>query len=232
VYLEEGEPDLSIRQYNKAYDMRKSFYIPDSQYEVLYRLAKVYRMQQMYGQMEQTLLSITADDRHFVETPTFQLKSQIESNYMRKGLDHVLMLYVFDDQFAASAHSTLGWYYYRTGRQSEAIRELLYSLISRTTEIVSFLHGQDVDYEYSNLTDMLALALKNKESAVFIAEADFFKDLYYLACATSTSGYPQSAATLWKLLASAPSAGSYQDLSKRQLKKSWTEPLLLAPLPQ
>ena len=232
VYLEEGETDLAIRQYNKAYDMRKSFYIPDAQYEALYKLAKVYKLQQQYGQMVQTLRAVISDDKHFNETPTFQLKSQIVGNYKEKGLDHVLMLYVFDDQFAASAHSTLGWYYYRTGQQADAIKELLFSLISRTTEVVSFLHGQDVDFEFSNLSDLLAAALKSKDAAAFIKEVDFFQDLYYLGCATYSSGLPQSAAVLWKMVAGTPAAGNYQDLAKRQLKKPWTEPVLMPEPPQ
>jgi tetratricopeptide (TPR) repeat protein len=232
IYLEEGEPDLAIKQYNNAYNMRKSFYIPDFQYQVLYKLARLYLARQMYGQMEQALLSIQSDDKHFAETQTFQLRTQIKKNFLEKGLDRVLMLYVFDDQFAAQAHSMLGWYYYRSGRQTQAIEELLFSLISRTTEIVVFLHERDAEYGFSSLADMLGLAMKDKNAVAFLKEIDFFKDVYYLACVTNTSGYPQTAATLWKLVSTYSIAGTYQDLAKRQLKSPWTDPILIAPVAQ
>jgi tetratricopeptide (TPR) repeat protein len=229
VYVEEGEPDLAIKQYQKAYGMRNYFYIPDSQYEVLYKLSRLYISQQSYGLMEQTLLTITAEDKHFIETDKFILRSQVQQNYLAKGLDRVLMLYVFDDQFAASAHSMLGWYAYRSGRYTQAIQELLFSLISRTSEIVAFLHERDADYNFTTLDDLLALATKSKDAVAFLKEVDFFKDLYYLACATHTSGYPQSAIVLWKKVAASTIAGDYQELAKRQLKSPSTEPLLLTP---
>jgi tetratricopeptide (TPR) repeat protein len=226
VYLEEGESALALAQYKKAYTMKSSLYIPDQQYEVLYKIANIYKMQQLYGQMEQTLLTITSDDKHFIETSTFQMKTQIKKNYLERGLDRVLMLYVFDDQFAAKAHSLLGWYYYRSGRQSQSLVELLYSLISRTTEIVTFLHDRDTDYEFSSLSTTLIDAAKNKEATAFLKEVDFFKDVYYLACTTYAGGYPQTALAIWKMIAQSTEAGTYQDLSKRQIKSPWIEPLL------
>ena len=43
VYREEGELDLARKQYEKAYNMRSSFYIPDSKYDVLYKLTKTLK---------------------------------------------------------------------------------------------------------------------------------------------------------------------------------------------
>jgi tetratricopeptide (TPR) repeat protein len=42
VYFEEGEFDLAAGQYQKAYNQRKGFYISDSQYDVLYKFARLY----------------------------------------------------------------------------------------------------------------------------------------------------------------------------------------------
>ena len=230
VYLEEGEVDLAIRQYDKAYNMRNAFYISESRFTVLLKLANLYLAQQSYGLMEQSLLSIIAEDKHFADTLTFKLRSQIEKNYLEKGLDRVFMLYVFDDQFAAPAHSLLGWYAYRSGRHTQAIDELLYSLISRTSEIVAFLHERDADFEYSSLVHLLTLVSKTSEAALFLKEIGFFKDLYYLAAATYASGYPQTASELWKVIAGYSAAGTYQDLSRKQLKTPWIEPLLSVPV--
>ena len=155
LYMEEGEAELAQRQYEKAYDLRKSFYIPDDQYAILYKLANLFELKQLYKRMEDTLNVIIADDKRFQETPNQRLRSQVEKNYLEKGLDRVLVLYTFDDSFAAPAHSKLGWFYYRTGRFSPATSQLLYSVIYRASEVQRYARERDVDQEFPDLATLL-----------------------------------------------------------------------------
>lgn len=111
VYLEEGETVLAQKQYEKAYDLRKSFYIPEDQYAILYKLANLFELQQLYKQMEDALSTIVAADKRFQETPNQRLRGQVEKNYLEKGLERVIELYRFDESFASAAHSKLGWFY-------------------------------------------------------------------------------------------------------------------------
>ena len=226
VYFEEGEFDLAANQYEKAYNQRKGFYISDSQYDVLYRIARLYESQELYKLMEDRLDAIVADDKHYVETPTSRLRTQIEKNYLDKGLDHVLLLYRFDPNFAVKAHSKLGWFYYRTGRFSQSMSHLLYSTIYGVSEINAFLRERDINYEFSSLQDVLTAVEKGAELQRFVADAELYKDLYYLAGATFAYGYPQHALDLWRLISRYKSAGTYQDLSRRQLRSPYIEPLI------
>jgi len=226
VYFEEGEFDLAAGQYQKAYNERKGFYISDSQYDILYKFARLHESQELYKLMEDDLSAIVADDKHFTETATSHLRTQIDKNYIDKGLDHVLLLYRFERSFAVRAHSKLGWFYYRTGRFPQSISQLLYSVIYDVSEINAFLQERDINYEFSSLQDVLTAVEKSSELQRFTNEVDFFKDLYYLAGSTFAAGYPQHALDLWGLLARYTSSGSYQDLSRRQVKSPRTEPLL------
>ncbi len=228
VYFEEGETDLALVQYKKAYDMRKSFYLPDMQYDVLYKLAHVYEGQGLYRLMEDRLTLIVADDRHFTETDTYKLRTQVEKLFREKGIDRTLTLYSFSDAFSASAHSKLGWFYYRTGRFGQAVSQLLFSVIYRVSAITGVLHDRDVDYGFSSLKDLLERIDTTADLRDYAARYDLYKDLYYLAGATFAEGYPEHSRLLWQLIASAQSSGSYRALAQKQLKTPWIEPLISA----
>ena len=226
VYQEEGELDLARKQYEKAYNMRSSFYIPDSKYDVLYKLARLFEDQDLFKLMEDRLNEIVADDKHFVETPTFQQKTQIERNFLEKGLDRVLMLYTFDDTFSTNAHSELGWFYYRTGRYSQAISHLLYAIIYRVSELKAYMQERDVEFQFSTLQDLLSASQQQRDASRYVTQEGLLKDLYYLAGSTFASGYPEHSRGIWKIIAESPMAGSYSNLSRRQLKAPFMEPLI------
>jgi len=226
VYLEEGEFDLARNQYEKAYNQRKAFSIDDSKYDALYRLAHLYEGQELYKLMEDRLLTIVADDKHFAETPNSRLRTQVEKNYFDRGIDHVLLLYSFSDAFASNAHSKLGWFYYRTGRFSQSISHLLYSVVNCVGQITSFLQERDVDFQFSTLQGLLSAVQKSKELSDYAHGVELYRDLYYLAGATFAAGYPQHSIDIWKLLSGFESAGPWQGLSLKQVKSPWIEPLL------
>ncbi len=226
IYREEGEIDLAIRHYIKAYNLRNSFYIPESKYDVLYKLSRIYEEQRFYRQMEDSLQTIVKDDKGFNQPATSHLKDQIESNYYTKGLDFVLRLYRFNNTFPEAAHSKLGWFYYKTGRFKNSVIHFLYSLIYKAGEASGHFASKDVDYQFTTLQDLLIFAESDKEVSLFINESDMYKDLYYLAGSVFSEGYPEHSSEIWKLLSGLRSAGKYSDLSRKQLKSPWIEPYL------
>jgi hypothetical protein len=228
IYRAEGEFGIAQAQYEKAYKNRRGFDVADAKYDVLYKLAYLFETQELYKQMEDRLGIIVSDDRHFAETTNSQLRTQVEKNYLRKGLDHALLLYSFSDAFALEAHAKLGWFYYRTGRYSPAVSHLLYATIGRVSQINAYLRDDDVDYQFTTLNDMLAKVNNHPELAEYVASGGLFKDLYYLAGATFATGYPAHAMTLWKLISGQAGAGAYQEMSRKQLRKPTLEPLLHA----
>jgi tetratricopeptide (TPR) repeat protein len=226
IYAEEGEPDLAIMQYEKAYSQRKSFIVPDMQYDVLEKLASLYESLEKYKPMEDELTLIIQDDARFAETPTYQLRSQVAKNFADKGIDRVLVLYTFDSSFAAPAHAKLGWFYYRTGRYEQAVSHLLYAVIYRAGQVVRYLRDRDIEYAYSTLGALLASIAGSRDLAGYATETDFYRTLYYLAASAYATGAIQSAQTVWQALAAAPAAGQWQALAQKQLKKPFLEPLL------
>jgi tetratricopeptide (TPR) repeat protein len=223
VYREEGEFQLAERQYTRAYNLRNALVIPDEKYDILNKWAGLYEDQELYSLMESKLLMIVAEDRW---NQGEQLPIQVERNYVDKGLDHVLALYRFDSRFATSAHSRLGWFYYRTGRYPQAVRHLLYAVILQVSEVADFLKQKDPDVAVTGLESFFASALRDAEVRAWFAESGLASDLYYLSASAWELGHPLRAQAVWKTLSSLKEAGKYADLSGRQLVKPFREPFL------
>ena len=226
VYFEEGELDLARQQYEKAYNLRSAFNIADSKYDVLYKLGGLYESQEMFRLMEDSLAKIVTDDKKYGDPASAYLKAQVERNYLERGIDHTLLLYQISVPFAQQAHSKLGWFYYRTGRFTQAISHLLYSVVYVTKDIEDYLHDQDVEFGFSSLSDLMTMVDRDKRAASYVSGSSYFKDIYYLAGSSFAAGYPTHATLLWKLLAASRSSGQYAQLAARQLKAPWTERLL------
>jgi tetratricopeptide (TPR) repeat protein len=225
VYREEGEFKLAEQQYARAFNLKNALLIPESKYNILYRWASLYEDQELYSLMESKLLLIVKDDRW---NTSEQLPVQVERNFVEKGLDHVLALYRFDSRFAVSAHSRLGWFYYRTGRYPQSVRHLLYAVILQVSEVADFLKQKDPDTVVSGLASFFSSVLRDPEASSWLETSSFVPDLYYLSGSAWELGHPLRAQPTWKILSTVKEAGKYAELSKRQLVKPFRE-LFLVP---
>jgi tetratricopeptide (TPR) repeat protein len=227
VYREEGELDLALAQYQKALNHRNTLQVAETRYDIQYRVASLYRDQELYKLMEDTLLAIAADDPNWGKGSGSRLRAQVGALYYSKGMDQVLRLYRFADSFAARAHAELGWFYYRTGRFPQAVWHLLYAVIPAASEVARWHRERDVEWEFTSFESLLRAASGPRELQEYAQSSGLFRNTYYLACATWASMYPKLATSLWRLLGQLESAGEYAELSRRQLKAPWVEPYLV-----
>jgi tetratricopeptide (TPR) repeat protein len=236
IYRAEGAYALAKRQYDKAWDRQAGFEIPEEKYTVLYRLAELAEMQNKYGDMESDLLRVLEEQPSAAGSQHEALQNAMKKTYLEKGLDQTFRLYRLERvSFAATAHSRLGWLFYRTGRfdsgSAGAIMHLLLALDIMVTEMMAELRRADPEYVYSTLEDFLGRAARRENVAQYIRESGFVEDLYYLAAATWAAGeYPSRAAAIWRILASGrldPAlVGDVADRARRQLQSPWVEPYL------
>jgi tetratricopeptide (TPR) repeat protein len=224
VYRAEGELDLALGQYEKAYNHRNSLVVPGQRYEILYRKAAIYRDQELYKLMEDTLVKILEDDTNWSGGKNARLRTQVEANFYARGIDQVLRLYRFKPSFASRAHSELGWFYYRTGRFPLAALHSLYGVIYAASEIAGFQRERDIEWEFDTLAALLGSVEGSRELTRFAVQSGLAKDMYYLAGSAWAAMYPKLATGLWSMLAKWGIAGEYAALSTRQLQKPWIEP--------
>jgi tetratricopeptide (TPR) repeat protein len=236
IYRAEGAYAMARQQDQKAWGQRGGFEIAEEKYTVLYRLAELAEMQEKYGDMESYLLRVLEDQPYFTGTQHEALRAAMKKTYLDKGLDQAFRLYRLEGvSFAATAHSRLGWLFYRTGRfdsgSSGAIMHLLFALDISVTEIVAELRRVDPEYAYTTLEDLFGKAATREDLVQYVRDSGFAENLYYLAAATWAAGeYPSRAAEIWRVLASGrldPAlVGDFADRARRQLKSPWVEPYL------
>ncbi|UCF99017.1 MAG: hypothetical protein JSV89_05630 [Spirochaetaceae bacterium] len=232
IYFREGAFALAKRQYQKAYDLRTGMEIAEEKYTVLYRLADLHEIQELYADMEGYLQQILADQPYFADEQYQNFQDAFISTYFDKGLDHLFKLYRMDGvAFAVPAHSKLGWFYYRTGRPS-AMLHGLFALDIMISEAVKELRRVQPGFVFTTLSAFLDASLERDNIRRYLIDGEFFKTLYYLATATYTASRPSSAESVWRLLATypletiGPNATAYAELSTRQLESPWIDPYI------
>jgi tetratricopeptide (TPR) repeat protein len=229
IFLFEGESDLAIAQYNKAYKLKNSFNIPAETYQVLYRLSKVYQEQENYRLMEDSLSLIVNEDTEFIQPASSLLTHQILSNYYEKGLDHILTIYHFHNYFARDAHSQLAWFYYKTGRFEQSVLHMLYAIILSVDHSFEYSSSRYIDFRFTSISDYFSSTRSDKDISLYFQNIDIYRDIYYLAGSTYAQGRPIIAFSVWRNLSIIGQNSKYSQLARDQMKSPWIEPYLQIP---
>jgi tetratricopeptide (TPR) repeat protein len=224
VFFFQGDYTLAEKQYLKSWEQRKALSVPDMQYDVLYRLARLYLIQKKYGKMEENLNLIIKSDGLYNETKRAGFRQQLVKLYTNKGFDEMFRLNRFEESFATSAHAQLAYFKYISWDFSIALDYALFGIIPLVTESMTEIRRFHPDYQYTTLTEFLRDGLFLDSVRSFLEDREFFKRLYYLAlisCENIT--VRDRGIELLKLLDATDAAGDYQRLAGLQLKKPWRE---------
>jgi len=147
IYEEEGEFLLAEEQYQKALQQKKYLYITDDEYEISYRLSRIYLNRQRWDDYETILLSIVNAD---LETDLSQIRQ--EHQYMtvlkEQGLDELFYLYRKDFRFSIRAFRELGIYYYKNSNYRSASIDLLYAVMGQVSASIQGILEVDPEFQY------------------------------------------------------------------------------------
>jgi len=233
IYFREGALALAEERLLRALAAAQRLRVPEDRFAIRYRLAEIYERQERYYDMEETLLAITGEQAEFSNAPQAQrFQDAFLRAYRSRGLDQLLRLYRLEGAaFALRAHARLGWFHYRTGRfEPSSILHSLAALDIMVTESVRELRLVDPTFEFRSLGQFLEVGLRRPNIRSFLRDGGFFGVAYHLAASTWAAGQRAQARELWRLLAGLrlePSLlGDFGELSRRQLRSPWVEPLL------
>ncbi len=226
VYFSQGDYAIAERQYLKAYDERQSFTVPEMQYDVLYRLARLYFNQKRYGKMEETLKSIVKDDQVFSGSgrERVRYRDALMKLFTNKGFDAMFLLNRLPETFSTTALSELAHYYYVSWNFTPALQYALFGIIPLVTEGMVEIRKTNLDYRFTTLADFLREALSNDDVRAYLEDRSFFQRLYYLALICyETIPVRDSGIRFLRLLAATDAAGEYRRLARLQLTKPFRE---------
>lgn len=233
VYFMQGDYPVAERQYRRAYDQRAAFGVPDMQYQVLYRLARLYRLDKRYGMMEKTFKEIIQGDPVMSgeERDRKNFRKNLMTLFRRKGFDATFLLNRINETFSTTALSDLAEYYYKSWNFEPALEPAVFGMIPLVTEGMLQIRRHIPDYRFTTLEDFLKTALSRGTVSDYLAERDFFRRLYYLGLISyELVPVRDQGRYFLRLLASADTAGEYQRLARLQLKSPWREPRIDAPV--
>ena len=226
VFEVEAELGLAERQYNRAYNFKNQFYIPEDQYTVLYTLAQLYDNQKKFNKFEETLLEIVSDDSSFSDPQQERMRNAMMDTLKEDGFDKLLVLYRLQTSFALDAHGKLGVYYYRTGRYGRAAEHLLHYVVSIFSKCIEELRIKDPDYEFKNGDECLQKILRDQKLESYVTTTELFMHLYYFAGSLYPEGELDIFNNLMTLITDYSTASLWRQRARRQLADPFLEPLM------
>lgn len=154
VFEEEGEYLLAEKQYLKALEAERILLIPMEKYEIMYRLAELYKIREDFDNYRQILNRIVLDELQNNQLALANENSVI--NTLKKdGIDRALLLFRHSFTYSINAFNQLGVYYYKIGDYQGATAKLIYPLLSLFSISIDYLRQLDPQFIYPENVNQL-----------------------------------------------------------------------------
>jgi len=226
TYRAEGELDLAIKQYQKAYDLRALLETPDFDLEILYKMVEVYRIQQKYQEMENCALDIlnspgrdvlwAGDAQNFARTSMMRILEN-------EGIGRFFTLYRYDNYQVERAHRFLGFYYYTSSRHNQAAEHLMFAFLIQNTMLMEEIIRQQYDFSFTTLDALMEAIARRPDLKQYLQDTEYFRTAYFLGTSLYATGKLLPARQLWTFLANTADAGEWQTRSRQQLQSPYID---------
>lgn len=226
VFEEEGELDLAETQYQRALSDASQFQIPGEATTIRYDLARIYNNTNQYGKYEVMLKKIVALDKEYSDHQESFTRQSMVRVLKTDGLNKLLVLYRLHNKETLQAHSELGELYYKTGRYSDAIMNLTFSVITIFTVAIDAYKSADPTYDFSTLDNLFLMASKDSRINDYLASTHIFRTLYYLASSLYAAGSTDRADAIWKLIMRHSPMDEWYLRSDAQIDSPHIEPIM------
>jgi tetratricopeptide (TPR) repeat protein len=200
IYLAEGELRLAELQFQRAYDMRAAFEIPEDSFTVLSALVDVYRAREDWRSYEDCLSRIAAANPIFTDENRF-LREAMERTLSQEGMDKFMLLYRVKDSAWTTSESELGEFYLRSGRP-QALIYLAASVNEMLTKAVGRITTREPSYVFTSLGELLGRIQADRELSAYARDARLYRELYYLGEALAANGYGDTARSVFAVMSS------------------------------
>jgi tetratricopeptide (TPR) repeat protein len=231
TYRAEGELGIALSQFQKTYDQRDLLENPGFSVALKYKIADIHKIRQEYTKMERTLLEILQGDTPedpprdtlWTEEASSFAKNALSRTLENDGIQRFLTLYRYNNAEVEAAHRLLGFYYYASGRHSQAKDHLMFAfLIQNTMLLEEALRGR-YDFTFTSLEELLAELRRNSLLTAYIEEVEYYKTAYYLGAGLFATGKLTAARPLWEFLAGQERAGEWGGKARTQLRGPFVE---------
>ena len=223
TYRAEGELNLAFRQYQRAWDNRALLEVPGFDVDILYKMAEIHRLRGEYQEMEKKTLEIIEGsslagaprDSLWVRAlaggsaSANQIRSAMGRILENEGVNRFITLYRHDNPVTERAHRLLGFFYYSSNRYSPSAEHLQFAFLIQNTVIINEIVRSQFDYTFTTLNELESQVQSRPVLRTYLEETEYYRTIYYLACALYAAGKNRPARELWSFLSGSSYAGEW-----------------------
>jgi tetratricopeptide (TPR) repeat protein len=191
VYMIEGEAELAKSYYLKAWEHAYALDIPDSKYDILYKLARLAEMQDDDELFEQSLLLILAADPLYSQGGgqiSSYLRSIIQSINRGYSADRIFLMYRASTYRSLDALIQLAPFYQRTGDNEKFLATSILAALTAFTRLYEIHLERDLDFTYTTLEDFFTRCGRHRDIQEWIANHKVWESFLTFADAVLTTG--------------------------------------------
>jgi len=206
IYESEGEPQLALDKYRNAWKNRDFLDVPDSRYDLAYRMSDLCFVMGDFGSCEKYLLPLLEDDALFgkpgEESPS--LKAMMQTLKTEKQVDKFFVLYRYAPYRNLKAYQDLYSFYYEASnkRIDRAFPVAVMASVVSTTRLTEMLKQEDFEYVYAGIPDLFSRIGKNRALSNFASKNRLWDSYVMLATALIEEGFADQAQSLLSYLVS------------------------------
>lgn len=197
VYESEGEPKLALDKYRNAWKNRDFLDVPDSRYDLAYRMSDLSFDMGDYGACEKYLLSLLEGDPLFgkpgEESPS--LRAMMQTLRTEKSVDKFCLLYRHAAYRNLKAYQDLFSFYYEASnkRIDRAFPVAVIAAALSTTRLTEMLKRDDFEYAYTGIPDLFSRIGDNRELTDYASKNRLWDSYVMLSTAMIAEGLTDQA---------------------------------------
>jgi tetratricopeptide (TPR) repeat protein len=223
VYRIEGELNIALIQYQRAYDQRKFLENTGFEIEILYKMLDIFKIQQNYSNLEAKAQDILALDTRWAGDEGLRTRNAMMRILENEGINRFLIVYRHNNFVVERVHRLLGLYYYAIERYDRAAEHLMFSVLIQNTLLIEEMLLNQYDFSFTTLHDLLASLSRRRDLIEYMDDVDYYKTMYYFGAALFSAGKTALAQKLWSFLTTRPESGEWSGRARNQLRRPFVE---------
>jgi hypothetical protein len=201
VYCIEGEYALAEHYLNDAWINRAVLDIPDTQYDILYSLAELSRIQSNDEKYEEYLTAVVRNDDCFKNQTLKDAVIYTIKNGKTGCADNLFRLFRITDYKSIKAYFELSKIYEKNNAEDQALYTCIICVLTDFTRMYNIIEERSPDFEYTGLESVIESTENYPDIQEWGKQNNVWETFNMLAELTQKSGYTAFSGELYRILA-------------------------------
>ena len=221
IYQVEGEYAQALSFYERAYSEKDYLDVSDVQYEILYSIGFIAKINSDFEKFEKTLLLILNSDEFFKNELLKKSITKAISGDKKENVDRIFLLYRADSKYSLMALSELGDLYENRKESKKALECSALAAVESFTHILTAIEQRNSQFKYTSLEKFFEECKKYEEILFWAQKNDVWNVFYQLAKRAGANGNIIFAQAMYSVMADSIPDSYYRSLSASQLNSGF-----------